>query len=63
MRNLYKLKKYFARYKKKLLLGILFIILSNIGTVYVPLLLKDSIDALSHKISTELLLQYGLMIV
>jgi len=63
MRNLYKLKKYFARYKKKLLLGILFIILSNIGTVYVPLLLKDSIDALNDKISTELLLQYGLMIV
>ncbi len=63
MRNLYKLKKYFARYKKKLLLGILFIILSNLGTVYVPLLLKDSIDALSDKVSTELLLQYGLMIV
>jgi len=63
MRNLYKLKKYFARYKKKLLFGILFIILSNLGTVYVPLLLKDSIDALSNKISTELLLQYGVMIV
>ncbi|NNG26263.1 MAG: ABC transporter ATP-binding protein, partial [Ignavibacteriaceae bacterium] len=63
MRNLYKLKKYFARYKKKLLLGILFIILSNIGTVYVPLLLKDSIDALRSTVSTEMLLQYGLMIV
>jgi len=63
MRNLYKLKKYFARYKKKLLLGILFIILSNIGTVYVPLLLKESIDALRETVSTEILLQYGLMIV
>ena len=63
MRNLYKLKKYFARYKKKLLLGILFIILSNIGTVYVPLLLKDSIDVLKETVSTEVLLQYGLMIV
>jgi len=63
MRNLYKLKKYFARYKKKLLFGILFIILSNLGTVYVPLLLKDSIDALRGNVSTELLFQYGLMIV
>lgn len=63
MRNLYKLKKYFARYKKKLLFGFLFIILSNIGTVYVPILLKDSIDALNNNISKELLLQYGLMIV
>ncbi len=63
MRNLYKLKKYFARYKKKLFLGILFIVLSNIGTVYVPILLKDSIDALKNNISSELLLQYGLMII
>ena len=63
MRNLYKLRKYFARYKKKLLFGFLFIILSNIGTVYVPILLKDSIDALNNNISKEMLLQYGLMIV
>jgi len=63
MGNLYKLKTYFARYKKKLLLGVLFIILSNLGTVYVPLLLKDSIDALKETVSTEMLLQYGLMIV
>ncbi|MBT8385952.1 MAG: ABC transporter ATP-binding protein/permease [Ignavibacteria bacterium] len=63
MRNLYKLRKYFARYKKKLLFGFLFIVLSNIGTVYVPILLKDSIDALNNNISKELLLQYALMIV
>jgi len=63
MRNLYKLRKYFTRYKKKLLFGFLFIILSNIGTVYVPILLKDSIDALNNNISKELLLQYALMIV
>ncbi len=63
MRNLYKLRKYFTRYKKKLLFGFLFIILSNIGTVYVPILLKDSIDALNNNISNELLLQYALMIV
>jgi ATP-binding cassette subfamily B protein len=63
LKNLYKLKKYFARYKKKLFLGFIFIILSNIGTVYVPLLMKDSIDALQKNANTQLLFHYGLMIV
>lgn len=63
MKNLSTLKKYFARYKKKLFFGFIFIILSNIGTVYVPLLMKDSIDALQQNATTQLLLQYGLMIV
>jgi len=63
MKNLYILKKYFVRYKKKLFLGFIFIILSNIGTVYVPLLMKDSIDALQKNATNQLLLQYGLMIV
>lgn len=49
MKNLYTLKKYFVRYKKKLLFGFIFIFLSNIGTVYVPLLMKDSIDALQSQ--------------
>lgn len=63
MRNLYTLKKYFVRYKKKLFLGFLFILLSNAGTVYVPLLLKDSINALQQDVNDALLLQYALMIV
>ncbi|MDH3269495.1 MAG: ABC transporter ATP-binding protein/permease [Ignavibacteria bacterium] len=63
MKNLYTLKKYFTRYKKKLFFGFVFIILSNIGTVYVPLLMKDSIDALQKDATTQLLFQYGLMIV
>jgi ATP-binding cassette subfamily B protein len=63
MKNLSTLKKYFARYKKKLFFGFIFIILSNIGTVYVPLLMKDSIDALQQNATTQLLFQYGLMIV
>ena len=63
MKNLYTLKKYFLRYKKKLIWGFIFIILSNIGTVYVPLLMKDSIDTLQKNASSQLLLQYGLMIV
>ncbi|MDH3268089.1 MAG: ABC transporter ATP-binding protein/permease [Ignavibacteria bacterium] len=49
MKNLYTLRKYFVRYKKKLLFGFIFIFLSNIGTVYVPLLMKDSIDALQSQ--------------
>ncbi|MCW8824109.1 MAG: ABC transporter ATP-binding protein/permease, partial [Ignavibacteriaceae bacterium] len=63
MKNLYTLKKYFARYKKKLFLGFFFIILSNLGTVYVPLLIKDSIDALQKNATTQFLFHYGLMIV
>lgn len=63
MKNLYTLKKYFIRYKKKLILGFIFILLSNIGTVYVPMLLKDSIDALQHNATNSILLKYGLMIV
>ena len=63
MRNLYTLKKYFVRYKKKLFLGFLFILLSNAGTVYVPLLLKDSINALQQDVNEAFLLQYALMIV
>ena len=49
MKNLFTLKKYFVRYKKKLLFGFIFILLSNIGTVYVPLLMKDSIDVLQSQ--------------
>lgn len=63
MKNLSTLKKYFIRYKTKLLLGFIFILVSNIGTVYVPLLLKDAINALENNIQTELLLQYALLIV
>jgi ATP-binding cassette subfamily B protein len=63
MRNLYTLKKYFARYKKKLFLGFIFILFSNAGSVYVPLLLKDSINALQQNTNEGDLLNYGLMIV
>lgn len=63
MRNLYTLRKYFARYKKKLFLGFLFIILSNIGSVYVPLLLKDAINEMQSGVNTDLLFQYAMLIV
>lgn len=63
MKNLSTLKKYFLKYKTKLVLGFIFILLSNAGTVYVPLLLKDAINALEQNITVELLLQYALLIV
>lgn len=63
MKNLSTLKKYFLKYKTKLVLGFIFILLSNAGTVYVPLLLKDAINALEQNITSELLLKYALLIV
>lgn len=63
MRNLRTLKKYFVRYKSKLGWGIIFIILSNIGMVYIPLLLKDAINILQQQITTEKILYYAGIIV
>lgn len=62
-RNLAYLKKYFLRYKSTLALGILFIILSNIGSVYIPILLKDSINTLKENINTKVIINYALLIV
>jgi len=63
MRSLFKLKKYFARYKSKIYLGFLFIFLSNITSVYVPLLIRDGIDELRQKLSSPALLKYALLII
>ncbi len=61
--SLVHLKKYFVRYKSKLGLGILFIILSNVGQVYIPILLKDSANALKGNINFDLVTQYAILIV
>src|SRR3989339_1854675 len=63
MKNLFTLKKYFIRYKKKLYWGFVFILLSNIGTVYVPILLKDTINAIDQNTTVEQLVNYALLIV
>jgi ATP-binding cassette subfamily B multidrug efflux pump len=63
MTNLFTLKKYFLRYKKKLVWGIVFIILSNIGAVYIPLLLKDAINSFDHNVTVRQLFNYGILIV
>lgn len=63
MRNLFTLKKYFLKYKSKLLWGFVFILLSNAGMVYVPILLKNSINLLQQSVSKEKLLEYSILIV
>ena len=63
MENLLTLKKYFARYKKKLFWGFVFVLCSNVGTVYVPLFMKDAINDLQKSVAAGQLLQYGLLIV
>lgn len=62
-KNLSHLNKYFSRYKYKILLGILFIILSNIGGVYIPLLLRSSIDELKKNIDFNLVIKNAFLIV
>ena len=63
MKSLIKLKKYFVRYKNKIYLGFLFIFLSNITSVYVPLIIRDGIDDLRQQLSSPALLKYALLIV
>lgn len=63
MKNLFTLKKYFRRYKKKLIWGFFFILLSNAGTAYVPLLIKDAVNGITSELPAETLLYYALMIV
>ncbi len=62
MKNLLTLKKYFVKYKSKLLWGFIFILFSNAGMVYIPILLKDSINLLQKSVSEEVLLKYSILI-
>lgn len=61
--SLSALNKYFARYKRKLFLGIACIIISNVMQVYIPLLLKNSIDALKEDLSIDLIVRNAILIV
>jgi ATP-binding cassette subfamily B protein len=63
MKNLFTLKKYFIRYKKKLILGALFVILSNACMIYIPLIIKDAINALTVKVSIPQLIHFSILIV
>ncbi len=50
MRHLSVLGKYFLRYKWRLLLGILFVTLSNIFAVLSPEIVRDTLDEVYHNI-------------
>lgn len=63
MKSLKTVNKYFLRYKTKLLLGIVFILFSNAAQVYIPMLLKESIDELKTNISIDRIIEYALIIV
>ena len=63
MKNLLTLKKYFIKYKTKLLWGMLFILISNAMTVYLPILLKDSINEIQKNATSSILINYALLIV
>lgn len=63
MRSLLKLRKYFRKYRKKIFLGFLFIFISNISSVYVPLFIRDGIDELRQQISSPALVKYASLIV
>lgn len=62
MKNLFTLSKYFWRYRLKLLYGVLFIILSNAGTTYIPIIIKDSINAIGEGTTSEQLIHFALLI-
>lgn len=63
MKELFSLKKYFKKYKNKLYWGFLFIFLSNISSVFVPLFIRDGVDDLRQNISSPALIKYSLLIV
>ncbi|MBK7631367.1 MAG: ABC transporter ATP-binding protein [Ignavibacteriales bacterium] len=63
MKNLLTLKKYFIKYKTKLFWGMLFILISNSMTVYLPILLKNSINEIQKNATSPILTKYALLIV
>lgn len=51
MRPLLKLNPYFARYRGRILLGVLFIALSNLFAVYSPQVMREAIDLIAEAIA------------
>jgi len=62
MNNLKSLQKYFLKYKGKILWGILFILISNAFSTYVPIAIKNAINDLQRELSNQTLVRYGLLI-
>ena len=62
MDSLSYLNKYFLRYKTKLSLGVVFILVSNAAQVFIPIFLREGIDSIQQEVNYDKLFQYGLMI-
>ncbi len=62
MGHLAYLNKYFLRYKFRLILGIIFILIANVVQVNIPLFLRDGIDAIDNNVSGDALINYALLI-
>ncbi len=62
MTNLKSLKKYFVRYKTKIFWGILFILISNGFSTYIPIVIKDAMNDLHKSLAQQTLIKYGLLI-
>ena len=62
MKRLFTLNKYFRRNKGRLSLGVVFILISDFTQVFIPLMLKESIDALQENASSDLIIRYAIII-
>jgi ATP-binding cassette subfamily B protein len=60
--NLKHLKKYFLRYKTKLILGCVFILLSNVANVYIPLNVMKGINSLIEKDNIQVITNLVLLL-
>lgn len=60
--NLKHLNKYFRRYKTKLILGCVFILLSNVANVYIPLNVMKGINLLSEKVNIQVITNLVLLL-
>ncbi len=63
MKSLLTLKKYFYARKKKLFVGIFFVILSVIAQVSIPLFLKSGIDSILNSFETARIGFYSILII
>ncbi|RMD86045.1 MAG: ABC transporter ATP-binding protein [Calditrichaeota bacterium] len=63
MKELKRLKRYLVRYKGRLLLGLSFVVLTNVFALMGPWVLKIAIDSLKQNINSQSLLKYALILI
>lgn len=61
--DLRSLKKYLVRYRRPLLVGCMFVVITNVFALLAPWVLKSAIDALQQEIIRDELLKYAALIV